>query len=306
MNSTTIVRPLAAFAAAALLLAGCTPLSGKQQGGGENLSQSIQDGIGRAVSGVETSVREAAQDIKQDIKANALSAGLDASQDIGSAVKVTVNNEVGDITVVPVSGNTLSARAQLYGNTSRLAGKWEELVANTELSVRIEKGSAIVAVHPKGNVSQNLWSWAQKQYGFSDFSIDYIIDLPEEMNDLQLTTEVGDLDLSGLNGRFDIKNSVGEIRITDTRVTGSSSVASETGSITLSLSSLGGEGLEAKTSVGSIVALLPDSLSSTVTARTEVGTISGISKGTSELNGGGTPLKLTTEVGSIKVEQGPH
>lgn len=306
MNSTTIVRPLAALAAAALLLAGCTPLSGKQQDSGENLSQSIQDGIGRAVSGVETSVREAAQGIKQDIKANALSAGFDASQDIGSAVKLNVNNEVGDITVVPVSGNKLSARAQLYGNTSRLSGKWEDLVANTEISVRIENGSALVAVHPKGNEGQNLWTWAQKQYGFSDFSIDYIIDYPEEMNDLELSTDVGDLDLSGLNGRFHLKNSVGEIRITDSKVTGSSSAVSETGSITLSLSALSGEGLEAKTSVGSIVALLPDSLSSTVTAQTEVGTISGISKGTSELNGGGTPLKLFSEVGSIKVEQGPH
>ncbi|MNN97581.1 hypothetical protein D3C81_2167760 [compost metagenome] len=65
----------------------------------------------------------------------------------------------------------------------------------------------------------------------------------------------------------------------------------------------GNSSLTASSDVGAIKTTLVSGLNCTVKASSELGAISGVSKGKQDYNGGGPLLSLSTEIGAITVRQ---
>ncbi|MNI50444.1 hypothetical protein D3C73_1051050 [compost metagenome] len=90
----------------------------------------------------------------------------------------------------------------------------------------------------------------------------------------------------------------------DAQITGKSVLQSDTGSITLGLKDMkDGSSLTASSEIGAIKTSLAPGLNCTVKASSELGAISGVSKGNQDLGGGGPLLTLSTEIGAITVRQ---
>ncbi|KAI7243742.1 hypothetical protein KC345_g12164 [Hortaea werneckii] len=151
----------------------------------------------------------------------------------------------------------------------------------------------------------DLWDWAQKEYGDSDFSINYEIELPATVNKYEINNKVGSIQLRGLQGTFDILSNVGSIILQDTVFSGKSTVQSNTGSIELGISGLNsGSRLKVKSDIGKITADLADSLQCTIEAKSELGHIAGALSGEQQdYNGGGPLISLNTQIGAISVNK---
>ncbi|MOA09638.1 hypothetical protein D3C78_1294880 [compost metagenome] len=119
---------------------------------------------------------------------------------------------------------------------------------------------------------------------------------------LDVSNDVGQVSLANVSGEYRIQNDVGTIEIAGAHFMGNSSVKSSTGSIVLDAQQIDKDaGLEAVADIGSIEAKLADKVSCILDIKTDVGSISGASKGESKRGDGGPRISLSTSVGSIDV-----
>ncbi|MNC33964.1 hypothetical protein D3C75_823760 [compost metagenome] len=106
-----------------------------------------------------------------------------------------------------------------------------------------------------------------------------------------------------LQGTFDISSNVGSILIDNAQFSGKSTVKSNTGSIELDIRAMkAGSSLKAHSDIGKVIADLDSSLKCTVSAKSELGQITGTGAGKTDIKGGGPLLSLSTQIGSITVQ----
>ncbi|MCJ8010202.1 hypothetical protein MUG84_00415 [Paenibacillus sp. KQZ6P-2] len=224
-------------------------------------------------------------------------------QNITEAVKI--GNTVGNIEVSASPDDKLSLKASLQTlNNDSHKSIMEEIVKEASVSVRVDGDLMVVLAHPQEDPEMDLWTWAKRKYGDSKFSINYEVQLPAKVTRFDVSTNVGEIGLSGLDGEYKVFNSVGVIHIDEANIQGKSSLQSELGSLRLQLDGIAsGSVLKATTDVGTITAKLPSDSPYSLNIATELGRVSGANKGKSDMNGGGPLITLTSSVGSITVEQ---
>ncbi|MBB3126869.1 hypothetical protein FHS19_001523 [Paenibacillus rhizosphaerae] len=61
--------------------------------------------------------------------------------------------------------------------------------------------------------------------------------------------------------------------------------------------------LQVGTDVGGVQAVIASSLSCTLNVQSELGTVSGVSSGSTDFNGGGPVITLSSSVGAISVDE---
>lgn len=251
---------------------------------------------------VHQAVQNTASVVAEQITADSVSKELVATSKVGSSSTLTLDNAVGEVEVISSTGNTVNVTATIVAHhaSSKYA---PELFDNAEVSVKISGDELKVSTYAKDSPKKDLWSWAHKKYGYSDFSINYLIELPASVDRFEINNDVGSIELSQLQGTFDISSDVGAITLRDVEVTGKSKVETDTGSIELNINEMkNGSSLKAKSDIGKISASLDSSLKCTVEASSELGHISGTGSGKHDLNGGGPLLSLSTEIGSISIQ----
>jgi hypothetical protein len=132
---------------------------------------------------------------------------------------------------------------------------------------------------------------------------------------LTITNNVGTIHLEGvtISDLLEIDNNVGDIELFDLVLGAGMEVTTNTGSI-LYVSDVGSEGsYNLTTNVGDISAVLPELVSTTIEASTEVGSIEGPDTLTSTenlveadlsgvLGNGGPVLTLRTDVGDVTIQ----
>lgn len=275
------------------LLSGCT-----------NNTETIQSGIGEAVEGIRDTVQDTALDLSDELKRNGIHQEISYTQEVDHSVSaLQVDHEVGNIVVKGTSDDKIKVTATIWSlDKASRDDKYQEIMDHAEISVVVNGDQLEVVTHPKGNEKLNMWKWAKKEYGFSNFSIDYMIEIPDRVKNYDISSEVGEINLSNLRGVYDVHNNVGSVSIEGAQIEGKSSIVSETGSLQLGIDQMQEDSsLKVRTEVGAIVANLAESLQCSLETKTEVGSITGASKGKSDINGGGPLLLLTSSVGSITV-----
>ena len=54
--------------------------------------------------------------------------------------------------------------------------------------------------HPRDDSGISLWDWSQKQFGDSGFMIDYVIEVPEALQNIRIKNDVGKVRVNELKG----------------------------------------------------------------------------------------------------------
>lgn len=311
-KSVTITAATLVFMA---LLSGCTELPGKAEQTktaeqnftetfAEDLGTAIKEGVGEAAAITEQSVQNAVTQVVDEVTADSIRKELTASGKIGSATVLSMNNAVGEVKVQSGSADTINVTATIVShNRSANESDRQQILDNAEISIEINGDQVELSTHAKDSPDKDLWTWAQKKYGFSDFSINYVVEVPSFIDSYEIQNNVGQIHMSGLKGNYNVASDVGAIHIEKAVLSGKSTIESDTGSIQLDIADLtSGSSLTSTSQVGSITAALPDDLQYSLETSSELGQITGADKGTSDVNGGGPLITLSTQIGAIRVQ----
>lgn len=323
MNKKTNTAKIAALAVFSLvLLAGCRELPGKEASSTNNqleqhlssdtmteieqdLSESaaeLKQGIGEALDNVQQAVQNTASAAAEHFTADSVTKELTASIAAGSSSTLSLDHAVGEIEMLSTEDSNISVEAVIVVHNSFSSKHTSELFDHAEVDIKQSGDTLKISTHAKGS-KKDLWSWAQKKYGSSDFSINYVIQLPSTVENFRIHNDVGTIQIRDLRGTFDIDSDVGAISLQNVEVIGKSTVKTDTGSIGLEISEMkSGSSLKAKSDIGMITASLGSDLKCTVSASSELGSITGTSAGKQDFNGGGPLLSLSTEIGAISVK----
>ncbi|AKG35248.1 DUF4097 family beta strand repeat-containing protein [Paenibacillus durus] len=303
---------------AALLLAGCTPLPGKSADSASNemetsmqdigeaaktFGETVQQNAGEIAGSAAQTIEDTADHVSDQLKFGRITKELSTQSPVGSASALVLDNSVGDIEVKPGRGADLKVTATIISyNTLGKKDDSQHILDNAEVSIRESNGALKVNTHPQDKPDTDFWSWASRTYGTSDFSISYIIEIPASINRYDIKGDVGKIKLHELTGTYHISSDVGSVSVEDAHITGKSSISTDTGSISLGIAEMDrSSSLTANTDVGSISAALKQSVSCTLDADTDLGRVSGVPSGKSDINGGGPLLSLSSSVGAINV-----
>lgn len=226
------------------------------------------------------------------------------AQEAGTAEGLVIDHAVGNIELIAVPGNEVNVKTTVWFNESFFKNDniRTQVTEQAATSLTVQDGMLELRTHPRDDSGISLWDWSQKQFGDSGFMIDYVIEVPEALQNIRIKNDVGKVRVNELKGAFELQLGAGEIQLNQTEITGISRIVSEAGSIKLDLKQIDTDGsLTASTSAGSITAAFAPSMKYTLDTETELGQITGASRGQSDVNGGGAKISLTTSVGSIKV-----
>ncbi|OMD91751.1 hypothetical protein BSK49_05610 [Paenibacillus odorifer] len=312
-NTTSVMAAVAVLSI--VLLAGCTELPGRQSANnelGKNITEDVQQNIGEAVkqelgkaaASVEQAVQDTATKVVDEVKANSISKELSLSKEIGSASVLSMNNAVGEIEVTSTTGDQINVSATILAhNSSAHKADRQKILDDAEISIDVSDDTLKVSTNSKSNPKKDLWTWAQDKYGYSDFSINYTIEIPTRMDEYQITNNVGQIRLRNLDGNYRIVSNVGAIDIEGANITGKSTLESNTGSIRMDIAGMKSDSrLKATTNVGSLNAVLADGVKCSLVAKSDLGQITGVEGGKRDVNGGGPLLSLSSDIGAITVE----
>ena len=313
-NNTAIIAAVAVLSIA--LLSGCRELPGKEAADNQleqrlsgsfqqEAAQAVKQGISAATVNVGEAVQNTTDMIEDKINTDGISRDYSASLPAGSATVLKLDNALGEIAAVSGSGDEIAVKATVIVHDRSGDEEAAGILDQAEVSIERRGDTLTVSTHAKDNPKKNLWDWAQKKYGDSDFSINYEIELPEAVSRYEINNNVGAIQLRGLQGTFQIVSNVGAITLQDAVITGKSSIQSNTGSIGLGINGLTTDSsLKARSDIGKITADLADSLQCTVEANSELGHIAGAVDGKQQdYNGGGPLVSLTTQIGAISVNR---
>lgn len=275
-----------------LLLTGCASVNEAAQSVKEDLQQvtaAAGDSIGNAASGMADRIKRSGKPLE-----------LTARHESGSETVLRIEHEVGNIRLVPVAGDAIQVKTTIWflKDTS-----YENLAEQAETSFLPEGGNLRLATSPKDDPERNLWDWAESKYGYSDFVIDYEIEVPGSVTGIDIASDVGEVNVEGFKGNYRIRNNVGNIVVLDGHALGASEIEADAGSLQLRMNGIEeGGSLTARTDVGSIRASFADTMKYTLQAESDLGAITGVPDGKREFNGGGAEILLQTSAGEITVE----
>jgi hypothetical protein len=304
MKHTSKMAWLAASAVLLTLATGCGPAENQLQQTLGSTVDSVSQSISQTAASVQQSVALAAGEWKNDLTFTGRSHELSASGEIGTAGKLQLENAVGRLELKEGTSDQIVVKATIQAaDLPARKEKLDKLFEQSEVTVTPRGNSAQVRVHAKGAPDQNLWDWAQKELHFTEFRIDYVVEVPAGIQEFEVTNNVGEIAASGLTGTYRLQGDVGSIRVEDARLLGNSSIRTATGSIDLNILAMdSGSELQAKTDVGSVTATLDPSLACDLETSSELGEINGAAKGRSERGGGGPLIALGTSIGSVTVQ----
>lgn len=304
----------AAVVLSMVLLAGCRELPGKadnklEQNVENNLQQNLgialQQEIGEAAVNLEQTVENSAIKLTDHIISKGISRQLSSSkQEVGSSSVLSISNPVGTIEVKPSSDKQITVHTTIwFDSNSKHETDRQKIMDNAKTSIQIDGDTISITTFAQDHPKKDLWTWAEDQFNYSEFSIDYIVEVPVSVDMYKITNNVGEVQLHDLQGTYHIVNNVGAVHISGAKFIGKSKVETNTGSIHLDITDMAPKSiLEANTNIGSLSASLADSLKCSLETKSELGVITGAVDGKSDINGGGPLITLTSSLGAITID----
>lgn len=173
---------------------------------------------------------------------------------------LTVNNQVGDITVQ--SGDTDVIQVQATKEASAFLGTWaDDLLQDIEVRTESAGSSARIVVD------------APTELRLGSTSVALTVTVPEQTS-LDIVNNVGDVRISGTEGDLRLRSNVGEITLRDVTIHEDYDVGADVGDIRFSgrLPEQQGQVL-LQTNVGEVIVAVPEDSSFALDAETDVGDI---------------------------------
>ncbi|MFZ5915328.1 MAG: DUF4097 family beta strand repeat-containing protein [Chloroflexota bacterium] len=191
--------------------------------------------VALAASGVLSSVK-AVTDMRMEA-----SATVERSFDVTTPVTLKVRVNVGQVIVKVGEGDTvrISAVKRVWGQDRQQA---EDYLADVQIDIEQPQANRIEI--------QTVIPARLNRLGRTP-SVDLEIWVPRQ-TDLDLSTEVGGIEVTGVEGAFDVRTNVGDITLRDAHLAGDSQLKTDVGSIDLRLPANSAFTFRAQTDVGDI------------------------------------------------------
>ncbi|MDE5764237.1 MAG: DUF4097 domain-containing protein [Ruminococcus sp.] len=168
--------------------------------------------------------------------------------DVKNIEKINIDIIVGDcnVTVSDSDKAVISANCEYRAIGEEKARK---AMDNTELHCEIKDHTLYVdfidsETHEKIADTKNS--------NFVNIITDVEISLPDSLNCFDVSTDVGDIDLSGLSGSFCVSNNVGDITAENLTITGKSDFSADVGDVRCEIPELSATELEFNNNVGDV------------------------------------------------------
>ncbi|GIO60139.1 hypothetical protein [Paenibacillus cineris] len=278
---------------AVMLLAGCGTV--------EDAAQKLKQGAHETAMTAGTTVMDTVSGIEESIKSKGDSILLTAAQEVGADSSVQIHHKAGNITLVRGTGNKITVKTTIWFLNDQTH---RNIAEQAETSIVDNNGTMEIVTHAKGDPKRDLWDWAESRFGKSELFIEYVVNVPDRITGYEIANDVGGITMKNLNGSYQVENSVGRITVEGAHVAGKSRIQSDAGSVRVDIQEMEKDStLQVGTDVGGVQAALATSLSCTLKVQSELGTISGVSSGSTDFNGGGPVITLSSSVGAISVEE---
>lgn len=230
---------------------------------------------------------------------------IDRTLDVKPGALVELSNVNGRVSVSSWDQPRVRivARKEVRGDRDAVTDALREL----RVDIRALNGGVVVTTHYPKRSSSSLFDWILGEDVNAEVAFD--VTVPRTMN-LDLETVNGAVRVAGVNGRHELETTNGKIEVA--RCAGSIDASTTNGGITAELTQIArGQALEFETTNGRIQVSVPRTLAVDVDAGTTNGSIESelpvattrISRNSlrGSINGGGTPLRMRTTNGGIRI-----
>lgn len=221
------------------------------------------------------------------------------NSDAKDASKLHVINVTGNISIEKSSADKIQVKVKktVYGQVD---DEVKKVLEQINASVETKDGTTIIkAVTQDG---QDFWQWKQKNYPMLNVNVDFMVEIPADLPDYQVTLVTGNIDIKDLNGSFAIENTTGNITLEDVTMRKSNSIDLVTGNITLTGNVKDAETLIVSNVTGNVSVSLPDDINATIKAKLTTGQIGGKLIGTEKSVIGGGSVTKTLGDGTMKID----
>jgi DUF4097 and DUF4098 domain-containing protein YvlB len=214
----------------------------------------------------------------------------------GSPATLILTSDAGAITILKGDPNSIVVQATKYAG---FGGNFNDV----QITYAPNGNTVNVTVHRSGTFNF-----------FNSTSVDFTITAPPT-TDLQIMTNAGSINVSGISGNMSLVSNAGSIAATQASLTGSSTFRTNAGSINFN-GSIGPTGTyDFETNAGSIDMTLPGTANFHLNAKTDVGTLNTSFPVTVSHSGAGASanvdvgpapqatLTLKTDAGSISLNR---
>ena len=189
--------------------------------------------------------------------------------DVKNIEKINIDIIVGDcnVTVSDSDKAIINANCEYRAISEEKARK---AMDNTELHCEIKDHTLYVDFIDSETHEKIIDT---KNSNFVNIITDIEISLPDSLNCFDVSTDVGDIDLSGLSGSFCVSNNVGDITAENLTITGKSDFSADVGDVRCEIPELSATELEFNNNVGDVDLSLGTAEKSEINIKTGVGDI---------------------------------
>ncbi len=204
----------------------------------------------------------------------------------------------------------------------------KKILENMIISVEDKSGKVELAV--KTSEGKSFWDWQKDNYKTYQVTINYDIELPDSIKEVNLSTGAGNIlvegkaekveastgagnvDINSMMARFKISTGAGNITIKDSSAKEDCELNTGAGNVDFIGDVIEVDNFKASTGMGNVDFRVPADSKMTLDASTGLGNLSGsfitISKDSKshfkgDINGGGSDIILSTGVGNITADE---
>ncbi|MBU5674050.1 hypothetical protein [Paenibacillus brevis] len=279
-----------------MLLSGCKSVEESVEG---VIGGGAKEAVNSAAQAVALAVEEGKELTMQGDDSEKIV--LETSSPVGEFRGMIIDHQVGNIEIAASADDQIRVSARIYNLNNKAVSKNQEKVfEQAAVSIQAEGTQARIRVHAKDDERKDLWDWAKSKYKYNEFGVDYTIELPADISSYKVSNNVGNIELTGLSGVFELKNEVGNVDLVSAGIAGASKISVSTGSVELDVQSLENKGkLAVNVALGDIHAALADTVDSSVDTKVGLGEVSS-SLNKSRMGKDGS-ISLAVDVGNIDV-----
>ncbi len=288
-------------------------------------------GCGVRINGKEYEFYKSdSSDVKKNNIFNAVGTKISEQQEITQdglkGDRLVVSTGAGNIDITEGGASEIIVKAEKIVRGASEESK-KTIIKNMIVSVEDKGGK--VEVDVKTSDGKDFWEWQRDNYKTYQITINYDIELPDNIKAVSLSTGAGNIlvegkpekveastgagnvDINAMKAKFNISTGAGNITIKDSSAKGDCELSTGAGNVDFIGEVNEVDDFKASTGMGNVDFRVPADSKMTLDASTGLGNLSGSfitskeskSHFKGDINGGGSDIELSTGVGNVSVDE---
>jgi|GEM_PF-1352182 len=238
----------------------------------------------------------------------------DRTYNVYSAQELSINNQVGNITLYEDEVKDLTLTTSISAKASSQE-EVDHLIENVMISAEVDNGIFKIRVLSEKDKT-DYWNWKTSTYPLSQVDIEFDVIVPKKFTSFDINDSTGDIKLSDISGKLKVYNLTGDINVINANLVGDNIIDVKTGNITAKTDISTAKALSINTMTGNINLTVLKDRGISIDASLMTGNIGEKYKGgftvdenlpgmksvSKVYNGGGTNVTLKTMTGDISVD----